>query len=256
MNTLRSELAFESLAAAFRTAFTFTFENDRKCKGTLPDFAGDWADLLASALNDARLAANPAIDDTSPAFPFADPHRILAERFIVARSGMTGGPTIDVLLQLWFDTEELLCGTGIPLVFQRIEKAGRMPDLMWSDLRDICRRITMATPCGRMLFVAKGAGFDWWGDGSLFFSPNPILAVDMHGFAGTRLPPAPLNGRRLDAFCRDLASGWIGDPALSGREASPLLDALMRDFQINHVLRETIARDSREGIWRPEPLPF
>lgn len=256
MNTHRTELAFEGLASAFRTAFTFTFENDRECKGTLPDFAGEWVDLVASALDDARLAAHPAIDGTSPAFPFAGHHHIRTQKFIVARSGMRGGPAIDVLLQLWFDTEELLCGTGLPLVFRRIETAGRIPDLMWSDLRDICRRITLATPSGRMVFIAKGAGFDWWGDGSLFFSPNPILAVDMHRFAGTRLPPAPLNGRRLDAFCQDLASGWIGDPALSGMESSPVLDEVLSNFQINHVLRVTIARDSTEGIWRPVPLPL
>lgn len=254
MNTARTEIAFESLQQAFKNAFTFVFERDLDCDSGLADFAGDWVDLVASALNDARLTATPAIDRHSPPLPFVETHHIRAEVFAVARSGMRGGPTIDVLLQLWFDTEELLVGYGIPLVFQRIARAGRIPDLLWSDLRETCRRVSLATPSGRLLFIAKGIGFDWWGDGTMYWYPNPIIAVDMHGFAGTRLPPAPANGRRLEEFCLDLASGWIGDPALSGRESSPVLDEVLSNFLVNHVLRITIARDSREGIWRPAPL--
>lgn len=71
-----------------------------------------------------------------------------------------------------------------------------------------------------------------------------------------RLPPAPVRGRRLDAFCQDLASGWTGDPALSGMESSAILDEVMTNFQISHILRIRIVRENPEDVWRPVPLPL
>jgi hypothetical protein len=221
MNNYRTELSIERLQNAFRTAFDWTLEQDRN--GEIADFATSWVDLLASALQDVRLTAAPSVDSKQPEFPFLGVHRIKTEVFDILRSGMRGGPTIDVLLQLWFDTEETICAYGIPLIFRRIANSGRMPDLMWHDLQDTCRKLTLATPCARMIFVAKEKGFDWYQDGSSFWDPNAIIATDAHSFAGARLPPQPVSGRKLDALCLDLASGWIGDPALSGRDSTPVL---------------------------------
>ncbi len=71
-----------------------------------------------------------------------------------------------------------------------------------------------------------------------------------------RATPAPVRGRRLDAFCQDLASGWTGDVALSGMESSAILDEVMTNFQISHVLRIRIVRENPEDVWRPVPLLF
>lgn len=254
MNNHRTDLSIDRLAGAFQTTFDWIVERDRK--GEVQDFAGEWVDLLASGLHDVRMTATPAIDAQQPGLPFVEVHRITTETFFVARSGMRGGPAIDVLLQLWFDTEEMVCAYGIPLIFQRIANSGRMPDMMWHDLQEVCRKITMATPCARVVFVAKESDFEWFRDGSRFWDGNAVIATDAHGFAGACLPPAPVSGRRLKAFCQDLASGWIGDPALAGREPSAILDEVMSNFLISHVLRIRVERESKESIYRPAPLPF
>ena len=163
MNTHRTDLSIDNLQKAFSTAFTWVVERDRE--SGIDDFAGTWIDLLASALKDVRLTATPAIDADSPPLKFLQTHRIATEVFVAARSGMRGGPTIDVLLQVWFDTEEMFCGYGVPLIFRTIPHSGRMPDLMWSELQDVCRKVTLATPCARVVLVAQDRDFDWYGSG-------------------------------------------------------------------------------------------
>jgi len=105
MNTHRTDLSIDNLQKAFSTAFTWVVERDRE--SGINDFAGAWVDLLASALQDVRLTATPAIDADSPPLKFLQTHRIATEVFVAARSGMRGGPTIDVLLQVWFVTAPL-----------------------------------------------------------------------------------------------------------------------------------------------------
>lgn len=242
MNSHRTDLAIESLGDAFRTAFEWTVAAERK--GEVHDFPRAWVELLASALQDVRLTATPAIDADNPPLSFAQTHVIATEVFSVAGGGMRGGPTIDVLLQLWFDTEETLCGYGIPLIFRKIPNSGRMPDLTWSELQQTCRQLTLATPCAKLVFVADRRSFDWYGDGTAYWDPNPVIATDAHSFAGARLPPAPVRGRRLRPFCLDLASGWIGDPALSGIESSPIMDEVLCNFLIHRILRIRIGRET------------
>lgn len=125
---------------------------------------------------------------------------------------------------------------------------------MWSELQKVCRQVGLATPCARVVFVADGRDFDWYGSG--YWDKNPVIAADAQSIAGQRLPPAPVRGRRLDAFCQDIASGWTGDPALSGIESSAVLDEVMTNFQIGHVLRVRIVRENPEEVWRPVPLPL
>lgn len=252
MNTHRTDLSIDNLQKAFSTAFNWIVARDRETG--VEDFAGAWVELVASALQDVRLTATPAIEHDSPPLKFLQTHRIATDLFFAARSGMRGGPMIDVLLQVWFDTEEMFCGYGFPLIFRTIPHSGRMPELMWSELQDACRKVTLATPCARVVLVAKDRDFDWYG--SDYRDKNPIIAADAHSIAGQRLPPAPVRGRRLDTFCQDLASGWTGDPALSGMESSAILDEVMTNFQISHVLRIRIVRENPEDVWRPAPLPF
>lgn len=186
MNTHRTHLSIDNLQKAFGTAFTWVVERDRE--SGIDDFAGAWVDLLASALQDVRLTATPAIDADSPPLKFLQTHRIATEVFVAARSGMRGGPTIDVLLQVWFDTEEMFCGYGVPLIFRTIPHSGRMPDLMWSELQDVCRKVALATPCARVVLVAQDRDFDWYGSG--YWDKNPIIAADAHSIAGQRLGEA------------------------------------------------------------------
>ena len=129
-----------------------------------------------------------------------------------------------------------------------------MPDLMWSDLQDVCRRVSLATPCARVVYVAMDQDFDWFS--RAYLGKESIIAADAHSVAGQRLPPAPVRGRTLDALCQDLASGWTGDAALSGMESSPILDEVMTNFRIDHVLRIRIVREKPEDVWRPVPLPL
>ena len=250
MNTHRTDLFIDNLGKAFSTAFTWIVERNRETG--IDDFAGAWVDLLASALQDVRLTATPAIDADAPPLKFLQTHRIATEVFVAARSGMNGGPTIDVLLQVWFDTAERLCGDGVPLIFRIIPHSGRMPDLMWSELQDVCLKVSQATPCAKVVLIAEDRDFDWYGRG--YWDKNPMIAADAHSIAGQRHPPAPIRGRRLDAFCQDLASGWTGDPALSGMEGSPFLDELMTNFQIGHVLRIRVGRENPDDVWRQVPL--
>ncbi len=74
MNTHRTDLSIDNLQKAFSAAFTWVVERDRE--SGIGDFAGAWVDLLASALQDVRLTATPAIDADSPPLKFLQTHRI------------------------------------------------------------------------------------------------------------------------------------------------------------------------------------
>ena len=168
---------------------------------------------------------------------------------------MGGGPTIDLLLQVCFDTEDMICGYGTPMIFRSIPPQGRLSDLMWQDLKETCREVTRATPSGRIVFLSN----DEYGFES-FLRHNTdacwMFATDMHSFAGSVIPPRPLRGRRLKDYCLDLASGWIGDPVLSGQTPRQLLDDLLTMLNVAIVLRITVVRESTSPIWQPTKLPL
>lgn len=244
MSIPHSDPYIDHLKGAFLHTFKTVLAEDRN--EDIRDFGASWAELTAKCLDDVRLTAAPGIDIDSPVLPFIEIHRLKSELYTVARSGMRGGPTVDVLLQIWFDTEEMLAGYGMPLVFCKVAKTGRLPDALWGDIRETCRHINMATPSGRLVFVAPEKKYSF---GSEYFEEySTISAIDMNSFSGTRLPPEPLRGRRLDALCQDIASGWFGDPALSGLHPSSLLDEFMKTCRIENLLRIKITRDSPTPI--------
>lgn len=242
------DLLWRVFARAFRQAA----EADRESR--CADLAGHWVGQLSAFLNGQPLTRMPETDPATPPLPFLQSHHVSAEAYTVARGGMRGGPPVDVLLQIWFDTEDMLCGYGIPMLFHRINARGRMPETEWTELAGICRHVLMATPAGRLVFFGRDRDFSWT-RGEILDSPNPIIANDMHSFAGTRLPPAPIRGRGLELFCRDLASGWAGDPALSGLTPSALLDDFLATCHVQHLLRVRIGRDRQDPLWRQSPLP-
>lgn len=234
-----TELAINRLGDALQTSFKWIAKRDRE--NAIDDIAEEWAEFTASALQDVRLMAPPIVDHTEPFLPFVETHKIRTDLFRVARSGMRGGPRLDVIFQVWFDTEDASGGFGVPLIMTKIPSHGRMPDLVWSDLREAAKKLNVATPSGRIVLFGKGPEFDW--SGGRISRYYPILVMNAHTFASLRSPPHPVSGRLHYHFCDDLASGWIGDPALSGRESSPVLDEILSNFHVGHVLRISILRD-------------
>lgn len=253
MTTYRTDLSIDRLYSAFETSFNWAIDQNRE--GTSTDLPAAWVDIVASGLDGVRLTAAPVIGAHQPPLKFIETHVISTQRFYVARSGMAGGPKIDVLLQLWFDTEETQWACGIPLIFRKVKQTGRMPDLAWADLQQLCRLITKATPSARVLFIAEKRDFDRYGESS-YIGYNRLIASDANSLAGAKLAHTPLAGRTMQELCRDMASGWIGDPALSGKEEGGLLAQIMQVHQIDHVLRIRIDRDSKIDLYQSVPLPF
>lgn len=90
MSTPISDLRIDSLHRAFLTAFEWSI--NRNCEELVTDLATPWVELVASALQDVRLTATPAVDAYSSPLRFVANHWIRTELFKVARGGMKGGP--------------------------------------------------------------------------------------------------------------------------------------------------------------------
>ncbi|SDX71160.1 hypothetical protein [Roseicitreum antarcticum] len=236
-----TELSINRLSDALRTSFEWIVKRDREV--AIGDIAEAWAELTASALQDVQLMAPPIVDHTEPFLPFIETHKIRTDLFRVALSGMRGGPRLDLIFQVWFDTEDASGGFGVPLIMQKIPSAGLMPDLVWNDLREAAKKLNAATPSGRIVLFGDGSDFDWGETRISRF--NPIMVMNAHTFASIQASPHPVSGRLHYHFCDDLASGWIGDPALSGRENSPVLDEILSNFHVGHVLRISIFKQGK-----------
>lgn len=232
------DLAFNHLAGVFNTAFKWTLEAYRKDDSV--DLTERFCGLVASALRDARLTVPPQRDITDPLMPFLEAHRIVAKDFMVGRSGAGGGPALDMLLQVRFDTEDAEWGFGVPLFLRAMPGFGAMPRFIWQDLRESCAWVNRLTPCARIVLFAEDEDFDF--GPRRILQRHPVIAIGAHEFSGLRAPPRAPAGRLLEHFSNDLACGWIGDPAPSGLQASQLLDALLRDMHVRHVLQLRVER--------------
>ena len=239
MTDPESKLQIDQLGAAFSTSFEWIMQRDRATP--IAELALEWAELVASALQDVRLAGAPAVDHTQKFLPFIKTHKIKTELFHVAASGMRGGPWLDMILQIWFDTEHASGGFGVPLLMQRIPAIGTMPRAIWDELREAADRLNVATPSGRVILFRHGEDLTW--DQLPHARTQPIV-INSSSLASLRYPPRSHYARRLDLFCHDLASGWIGDPILSGREPSPVLDEIFSNFHVGRVLRIHIVMES------------
>lgn len=235
MTNLERELWVDQLGKSFLTAFQWISSRDSQIP--VAEFASEWARLIASALNDVRLTAPPTVDDRQPFLPFIKKHRITTQLFQTLRSGMLGGPPLDLIVQIWFDTEHASGGFGVPLVMQQVPRSGAMPEPMWQELHQTAQKLNVATPSGRFVLLRRGVDL---GSDSLFDDDHHPVVMSSFTLASTRSAPHPLYGRRLDQFCQDLASGWIGDPALSGRTDSPVFNEILSNFHVGSVLRISI----------------
>jgi len=247
MTDYMTELSIDRLCKALETAFTWTIEAMLKQPGIDP--AQYWADLVASGLDQVRITALPEVSHFQRPFDFVSIHRIIAERIEVLRGGMMGGPNIDLLFQLTFETEEADFSVGVPLVFQLVENTGRMPQLRWKELRDLSQRLLRRTPAGRLVFISRNGPFSVFGIRSEGAIRNRLLGAAMAQFAGLLLPPKPVSGRQLTDFCVDLASGWIGDPALGVDAQVDFVEPFLTEFNVGSILRLTISLDP--GVPQP-----
>lgn len=237
MTQPENDLQIANLGTAFWTAFESVIESHSK--SPVPDMALAWADLLHSGLQDVHLSGSPAVDHRQKLLQFMHPHRITTELFHVAGGGMQGGPWLDLILQIWFDTEYASGGFGVPLMMQRVPPVGPVPRPIWDELRETAGEINVATPSGRVILFRETGPISR--DDMPWADYHPVV-MNSFGLTALRYPPHPIYGRRLDLFCEDLASGWIGDPMLSGRESSPVLDELLSNFHVGRILRISILR--------------
>ena len=93
-----TQLSINRLSDALRTSLEWIVKRDRE--DAIDDLGEAWADLTASALQDVKLMAPPIVDHTEPFLPFIETHKIRTDLFRVARSGMRGGPWLDLIFQL------------------------------------------------------------------------------------------------------------------------------------------------------------
>lgn len=213
----------------------------KQCReDAVEDLADYWVDLVASSLGRMPLLWPPMTTPGQLPLPFQAPHRIETEVYVVGAGGLLGGPTLDVLLQVWFETESMSASFGIPIMMRRVPSFGLIPREIWAELRETARRLNQITPSGRLLLVGHPDPFAGW--------PNTVVRhTDAYALstilaAGMIEPPRGLSGRMLEHFAYDLASGWIGDPALAGGDTSPELSAFLSIFDTARILRIRIRK--------------
>ncbi len=232
--------ALNHLSGAFGTSLKWLA---RYCRENPDGDAAEYlVNLMAGALNGKQIVWPPVVDPGQPMLPFVLRHRITTELFSVGGGGMRGGPTVDVLLQVWFETESMHAAFGLPLLLRPIRPEGPVPRAVWDELRDTARALNKFTPSGRLLLIGHPNPFQW--ETQLGPVPTDIYALSSVMAAGMADPPRGMAGRILAHFDYDLASGWIGDPALAGDAASPQLAHFLSHFDVAHLLRIRIRKDN------------
>lgn len=226
-------LRLSRLGDGLATSFKWIAERHRL--GQVDDLAEAWTSLTASAADGVRLEMYPGIDPGQLNFAFTHPHRIEAETYLVANGGLRGGPSVDLLFQLWIETDEIGIGVGFPLIFQNIPEHGGIPALQMQDLQATCRELLTFTASTRVVLFASGPEFVFERHNS---GNEPVLAIDGVTVAGLRVPFRPIFGVDLYRLGHKLASGEGGDPQLSGYyKDGRLLNAFFETFQVRRVLR-------------------
>ena len=243
MQSPETQFTIACLADALHGSFAGILKQDRERQ--IDNFGIAWAEILDSALVDVRVIAPPLLDPDQFLLPFMEPHVVTSTLFHVAGGGMRGGPRLDLILQIWLDTEDATGGFGVPLVFEHIPATGPMPELTFQDLRRTAKMLNVATPSGRLMLISHDRRFQV--NTPPLDPAQYLLVIGAPMFATLRAPPRPVAGRQARTFFNDLASGWIGDPALAGRERSPVLDELLSVLHVERVLRIHVTRETVEA---------
>lgn len=203
--------------------------------GCVDDPATHWAESAARLLHDYGLERPPSAEAAQPMLPFDAPHRITTELYSVARGGLEGGPSIDVLLQVWYNTESLKSAFGIPLLLRCVPSFGPVPQHIWTELREASHALNAFTCAGRVLLIGHPDPFATRFEAII--DSSAIYALPTTLLAGMIDPPRGLSGQVLEHFPDDFVSGWVGDPALADENGSPKLSAFLRTFDVIHLLR-------------------
>lgn len=232
------DVALHHISGAMRVSLKRLVEKSQE--DAIDDPADYWVDLVASALNGMPLLWPPMVDSGQSPLPFEAPHRIETEVYLVGSSGLLGGPTLDVLLQVWFETESMNAAFGIPLLMRRVPSFGPVPRAIWDERRETALRLNEITPCGRLLLLGHPDPFG--AKPHHVISEAPLYVLSTILAAGMTDPPRGLSGVILEHFAYDFASGWIGDPVLSGGRKSPELNAFLSYFDTARILRIRIRK--------------
>ena len=216
-------------------ATSFDWIAERHKLGEVNDLAQTWSALTESALDGVQLLNYPCPDPAQTWFAFARPHLVETEVYTVANGGLGGGPNIDLLYQLWVETDEISFGAGFALNFLAVPPFGGIAEPIWSELQDTCRKLQSFTHATRIVLFASADDFHFertWG------SKCPILSLDGTRIAGLRISPRPVHGIDHYSLCRSLASGAGGDPFLSGfYDDRARLTEFLKYFHVGRVLR-------------------
>ena len=208
--------------------------------GGVDDPARAWVDCLGSRLHNMPLSWPPMSQRNQPVLPFSKPHRMTTEAFVSGGGGMAGGATVDVLLQIWFETESMATAFGIPLLLRCVPASGPIPPGVWAELRDAARQLNQVTGSGRVLLIGNPDPFEWKHSTE---HASDIYAISTIMLAGMTDPPRGGSGRHLGQFDYDLVSGWIGDPTLAGTDREGNMPYFLSLFDVAHILRIRIRKD-------------
>jgi hypothetical protein len=222
----------------------FRILSDSICQHDDESACDKLADILLIGFDDMILVEPPTLDPTQPVLPFHDPHRITAEYHHVAGGGMQGGPTIDLLIQIWLETETMACAYAMPLVIRIVPSAGPIPGTVWADMRASARILNRTTPSAVYILMSRDGTFQT--PLGLGMSAYALPAIHVEGIT----QPPRAKGKPIYAFCNDLAAGWGADPQLSGMFPSPVMDEFLNLCHIARIVRLTVRRVS--GPERPE----
>lgn len=193
------------------------------------------------------LIAPPRFHRDERLLPFERPHDVRVERFRVLQSGLGGGATVDVLFQVWIDTETMRASFGVPLVFREIAPFGPVDPDVWAELREVALALQRFTSAARFAFVAEPepfvpCGWDRRRDDDFVRWLSGIAVV------GLRSPARPPRMTAQAFAIDDIVSGWIGDVELGGESPTNALHAFVKHFHVRQIVRVILEALPSRGL--------
>lgn len=246
------DILIHQLTGAFRSGFRKL--EQAVVEGRTADPAEWWARYVAQ-VDGCLLRELSAADRRQDLLPFDHPHRIGASLHSVMRGGLLGGPNINLHLQVRIRSEHATVAWGLPLVFHIVDGERPVPRATWDDIRDAARRLCDFTPVGRIVLIGHPAPFTPPGHpADVYWRSERTTVMPALLAAGMRKPPRGLSGMSAEHFASDMASGWVGDPALAGDAGDRVMEQFLRVFNVGTLLRITVdeqAHPAPHGTAKP-----